>query len=457
MKIVLARPSYHTHLITPPLGLGYISAYLKKHGFNETKLLDGLNYALSNEKISDICQEYGCELLGISVLTDYYSEVCDLIGRCKKKGIITVIGGPHVTAVPKKSLEGSGADFAVVGEGEESMLDLANHLSSGTKAPIDIKGVYKLNNGNIKDREFIKDIDSLPLPDWEQMNPKSYEKAPHGGLIKNFPVAPIISSRGCPFACSFCASPFIWKQKIRFRSPKNVVDEIELLVQEFGVKEIHFEDDNLTLKKSHVEQICQEIIARNLKISWATPNGIRVETVTPELLSLMKKSGCYYLAFGIESGNQRILDNIHKKTNLEIIEYAVRESKKAGIITQGFFIFGLPGETEETINETIRFAKKIPLDRAQFLLLDLLPGSELFHKLGTSTNLSPSSYRSYQDVTWIPEGLCSKTLQNAPSKAFRSFFFRPRQMLTLLKFFKLSQLKFILQRISDFNIFKIKH
>ncbi len=453
MKILLTRPFYHSHLITPPLGIGYLSSYLKKEGFSQTDILDGLNLELSNSEIVSICEKEKYDIVGISIISDYREEAYDLSRQLKSKNIKVVLGGPHVSALPQASIEESEADFAVCGEGEKTLLELLQNLSSGKNAINQIPGLHRADSKETVQREFIEDLDSLPFPDWENMNPNKYKKAPHGGLIREFPVAPVTTSRGCPFICTFCASPNLWKRKIRFRSAKNVVDEIQYLTEKFNVKEIHFEDDNLTLKKSHIEDICNEIINRDLHINWATPNGIRVETVTPDLLKLMKRSGCYYLAFGIESGNQKILDNIKKKTKLETIEYAAREASKAGIVTQGFFIFGLPGETEETIDETIRFAKKIPLDRAQFLLLDILPGSELYETTDL-TQIGDKNYKSYQEVSWIPEGLDRMTLQEAPAKAFRSFFLRPKQIFSLLRFFKLSQLSFVLRRIKDFKILK---
>jgi radical SAM superfamily enzyme YgiQ (UPF0313 family) len=231
------------------------------------------------------------------------------------------------------------------------------------------------------------------------------------------------------------------------------VDEIEWLVRDFRVREAHFEDDNLTLRAEHAEAICREILRRRLRISWATPNGIRVDAVTPDLLRLMRKAGCYYVAFGIESASPKILENIHKRTDLGKIEQAVRWAKNAGMITQGFFIFGLPGETAETIDETIRFAKRLPLDRGQFLLLDLLPGSALWDDLHGKTAIDWTA-RSYQQVKWAPDTVDRETLRRAPGRAFRRFFFRPAQMLGLLRLLRPSQMPFVMQRIRDFGMLR---
>jgi len=449
MKIVLTRPNYYTHLITPPLGIGYLSSYLRQQGI-ETRIVDGLNLGLSADELVRQCAD--ADVVGISCLSDYYLETVQLAQALKAAGKTVVIGGPHATALPVETLAETHADFAVIGEGEVSLCELVRCLEK--KGATDgLEGVLARDGSTFVRRNLIEDLDLLPFPDWRQMDPRTYRKAPHGGLIKRFPVAPITSTRGCPYACKFCASPTLWNRQIRFRSPQNVVDEIEMLVRDFGVREIHFEDDNLTLKASHAEAICKLLIERRLDICWAAPNGIRVDAVTPELLGLMKQSGCYYLAFGIESGNQAILDGVGKKTSLSAIEAAVRLAHDAGILTQGFFIFGLPGETEATVEETVQFAKRIPLDRAQFLLLDVLPGSELWDEL--RGQFEPNwALRSYQEVKWTPPTISREVLAAAPSRAFRRFFLRPRPLLGLLRYVRLSQLRFILQRVADFRVFR---
>lgn len=448
MKVALTRPNYHSHLITPQLGLGYISSYIRERGF-KSSIIDGLNLGLTNGEIVQRCAD--ADLVGINCLSDYYPKVVELAGLLKARGKRVVIGGPHASVLPRETLMGTGADFVVVGEGEETMHELCLALRSNSQCK-DIPGVLSRDSHHVVKRPYIKDLDALPFPDWAQMPPKTYKKAPHGGFVKKFPVAPITSTRGCPYECTFCASPEIWGRRIRYRSPKNVVDEIEYLVKGFGVREIHFEDDNLTLKRDHVAGICELILDRGLKISWATPNGIRVDTITPELLKLMKRSGCYFIAFGIESGNESILKKIKKETDLATITHAVHQAHNAGLMTQGFFIFGLPGETEATVQKTIDYAKTIPLDKAQFLLLDVLPGSRIWEGLKGQSLNADSSKRSYQEVTWVPEGIGRDILECAPSKAFRSFFLRPRQVLNALKFIKPAQFPFVIRRMADFGI-----
>lgn len=447
-KISLIRPNYYSHLITPPLGLGYLSSYLKSKGYN-TKIIDGLNLSLSNDGIVRFSED--ADLVCITCLSDFFSQVIDLSLRLKNRNKIVVIGGAHATALPEFTLKQTQADFVVVGEGEKTLFELVQAIEKH-KSTDGIRGVLSSNNGKIRKREFLEDLNQLPFPDWSEINPQIYKKAPHGGLVRFFPVAPIITTRGCPYECTFCASPKLWDRNIRYRNPENVVEEIEFLKKDFGIREIHFEDDNFTLNRKHITEICELLIKKEIKISWACPNGVRVDQLDKDLLLLMKRSGCYFLAFGIESANQEILDNVRKKTKIFDIENVVKMADKLKIVTQGFFIFGLPGETKETISQTIRFAKRIPLDKAQFLLLDILPGSQLWNELKETLDLNWNR-RSYQEVTWIPDGLKKKDLEKAQSRAFRTFFLRPRPLLFFLRYFKISQLPFIFRRIKDFGVF----
>ena len=450
MDVVLTRPNYNTHIISPPIGMGYVSSYLKKHGHG-TKIVDGVNLGLSNDEIVKQCEEYNAKLVGIYILSAYFLNAVDLIRKLQARGFKVVLGGAHPTFMPKFTIEKSGADFIITEEAEKAMLDLVNALERDEPLD-DIPGLYT------KDCEFVPrttttNLDEFPFPDWEQIDPRNYKKAPHGGFIRHFPYAPISATRGCPYRCTFCASPKFSRRTIRFRSPENVVDEIEYLVKNFGIKEIHFEDDNLTLWRDFAMKICNLIIERGLKISWACPNGVRADKVDLELLKLMKKSGCYYVAFGIESGNQEILDNVKKDLRLEDVERAAWLAYKAGIMTQGFFIFGLPGETEETIEKTIRFAKSIPLTRAQFLILDVMPGTELWDTLSFEEKVDWGK-NSYHEITWTPPTVDPEVLANSAPRAFKEFYMRPRQLFSILRYVRPQQIPFLMKRLKDIGVLK---
>jgi len=371
----------------------------------------------------------------------------------KKHDKICIMGGVHATFMPYKTLNDSDADFIICGESEIALSKLAKNKFINNN----IRGVYSKENLKkstiaIK-AEAIENLDDLPFPDWKQINPNTYPRAPHGAIVKNFPIGVIMTSRGCPYECTFCASPKFYDKKVRFRSPENVVEEIKYLVNEFRIKEVHFEDDNLTLKRNHVVEICNLIIKNKLKISWACPNGIRADKVDEELIKLMAKSGCYYFSYGIESANPQILKNIKKRETIDVIKKAIDIANRNNIICQGFFVFGLPGETKKTIDESIKFAKTTKLARASFLILDVLPGSELWDTL--DGKFIPNwDKESYREPEWIPEGLTKKDLLEAQSRAFKQFYFRPSIIFRFLKFMDLKQAKFILKRIKDWRLLK---
>ncbi len=452
MKVVITRPKYNTHIVSPPLGMGYLSSYLKKYG-HEVKIIDGLNLDLDNDEIVRRSIEYGAKLVGIYCLSAFFLDAKDLANKLKKQGVHTVVGGAQATFLPEFTMEKTGAEFVVAGEAETTILDLVNALDKGESTE-NIPGLYTKDTKMVILREQTKNLDDIPFPDWEQIDPRKYKKAPHGGFIKHFPYAPITATRGCPYKCTFCASPKFSQGKIRRRSAKNVVDEIEYLVKNFGIKEIHFEDDNLTLHRPNIVDICNLILERKLKVSFACPNGVRADRVDEELLRLMKKTGFYYLAFGIESGNQQILDNVKKDTTIEKIRTAIELTNKVGIMSQGFFIFGLPGETDETIEQTIKFAKSLPLTRAQFLNLDVMPGTELWDTLGFEKSVDWKK-NSYHEVTWIPPTVSEEALKKAPARAFKEFYLRPKQLFSMVRYIRVSQVFFLAKRLKDCGIFNI--
>lgn len=453
MKIVLVRPNYKSHIITPPLGIGYLASSLKKHGV-QVKIIDGLKENLTFEDLLKKIIAQKPDAVGITCLTAFYEEVILLSKTLKERKYKVILGGVHPTFLPFDTLKDSNADYVVCGEGEIALVKLAKNNFKNRN----IQGVYSLKDLEkgklLLKAKAIENLNDLPYPDWKQLDPRTYPKAPHGAVVKNFPIGVIMTTRGCPYQCTFCASRKFYDIKIRYRSPENVIKEIKYLVKNFGVKEIHFEDDNLTLKRDHVERICNLIIKNKLKISWSCPNGIRADKVDEDLIRLMKKSGCYFFAFGIESASPKILKNIKKLESIDTIRKSIEIAHKVGIECQGFFIFGLPGETKKTIEESIQFAKNSKLTRAHFMILDIIPGSELWYQL--DGQFVPNWRKdSYREPEWLPKGLTKKDLMDAQTRAIRLFYFRPSSFIRLAKSIRLQQAKFIVKRITDYRLFKI--
>jgi radical SAM superfamily enzyme YgiQ (UPF0313 family) len=454
--IALIRVNYDSHIIAPQLGLAYLSSFLKSGGYKPL-LIDGLKNKLSNRRILEILRHENIPLAGITCLSAYYNEVVLLSRLLKNNGIKTIIGGVHPTFMPYQTLVETRADYAVCGEGEIPLLELLKNGGSNMRADgRGIRGVYSLaelrdENALFEKGAAVENPDDIPYPDWEQTDPRTFPPAPHGALAKYFPIATVFSTRGCPYSCKFCASPNFYNKTVRFRSPENVIGEIKLLSEKYGVREIQFEDDNLTLNREHVENICGLILKNNIKLAFSCPNGIRADKIDGALAKLMKRAGFYYCALGIESANEAILRNIGKKETLDTIQNAVSLLNKNGIVSQGFFIFGLPGETKETIAETTNFALRSGLQRAQFLILDVLPGCELWHDL-KGRFVSNFSKKSYKEPEWIPSGLTREDLLRAQSNAFRRFFFRPKTFLNAVSYLKPRQIGYIVKRLFDYRI-----
>ncbi len=453
MKVVLVRPSYHSYFITPPIGLGYLASYLKKNKIT-AKIIDGLRDNNDNRALLERILKEKPDAVGITCLTAFYNEAVGLSQMLKRsnKEIRVIFGGVHPTALPAETLKDSNADFVICGEGETALLKLIEKgfVSDG------IPGVYSQTNieqgKNFGEKaEIIDNLDDIPFPDWEQINPGTYPLAPHGVIVRNSPIGVVTTTRGCPYQCTFCASPGFYDRKIRYRTPENVLEEIKYLVNRFGVKEIHFEDDNLTLERTHAKKICNLILKEKIKISWACPNGIRADKTDEELLRLMKKSGCYYLSYGIESASNRILENVKKHETIETIEKSIELANKAGILTSGFIILGLPGETKETLSKTIGFLKKTKLFRVTVVMLAVLPGTELWNKLKGKLVPGFSAKNTFAKPQWIPEGLKEEELIKAQKHALNRFYANPARILKLIVNTKPQQIKYFFRVFRYFN------
>lgn len=445
MKIIFVVPPSNIVTVVPPIGVGYIASLSRQKG-HDVSIIDARSEPLSVEQAAERISVEKPDLLGVSVLTANYLAARSIVRRVKERIPRTkiVLGGPHASALPQEVLGDTAADFVIRGEGEHALLRLADILQKGNGDLSSVDNLcYRKNGGIILNPhiERIEELDSLPFPAWDLIPPRRYPPAPHLFLFKNYPIAPVITSRGCPFSCHFCASGQLMGHKLRVRSAANVANEIELLVKKYGVREIHFEDDNFTLLRDHAVRVCEEIIRRGIKISWQNANGVRADALDDELLGLMKRSGCYRLLFGIESGVQELLSRIEKGLDLRSIASRIRMVKKAGIEVSGAFIFGLPGETEGTLRRTIEFINTLDLDLLGISLLVPLPGSRIFDERRKALGYGGMDWNAFNyftasDSKWLP----GVSLRKFQKLALRRFYFRPRTMAYIAKRLKLRQL-----------------
>lgn len=403
------------------------------------KLIDGAAKNLSIESTQAEVDLFKPDMIVIQTTTPSIYSDLDYAKMCKetlRNDCMTVAIGPHVSAEPEDTLVKSDGFLDVVIRGEYDYT--LRELVSGS--PFNqIKGISYKENGQIihnPNRELLENLDELPFPAWHHINPRDY---PDAGKL--YPFITLISGRGCSGRCNFCLFPQVmYGHHFRGRSPQSVVDEIEYDLKLFPfLKEIMFEDDALTLRKQlpRLQQICEEILFRNIRISWSANS--RADLTELEILRLMKKSGCRMLVVGFEFGNQQILNNVKKGCTIDQMRKFVELTRKVGIRVHGCFMIGGPEETHVTARQTIDFAKSLPIDTAQFSGLCAYPGTEFYQWAKEKDYLVPKDWPN-----WVDENKEQRAIINFPDlsvdqinqlvdKGLREFYLRPRQMFRMLK------------------------
>ncbi len=430
MKILLINPPGKTSFIAPPLGLISLAASLRDSS-HHPKILDYLIEDFNQDSLFKNVQEF--DLIGITSVSPHINNALGLARLIKKEfpNKIIVLGGAHASLLPKETIENNPSiNFLIRGEGEIRIIQLIEYIQGKRKLE-ELDGIAFKKDGkiiNIEPKEFIQNLDNLPMPAYDLIPFEKYSLY----LQSQFqPAITMLTSRGCPFNCIYCSKP-VFGSSIRTRSPESVLKEIIFLKENYNIKEIIFYDDSFTLKKEKITKLCQLIIKNNIKINWKCET--RVNLVDQELLNLMKKAGCYMICYGIESGNQKILNILKKGITLEQIEKAVNITKKAKIKILGYFMIGIPEETEKNIKETIKFAKKLNPDYAQFSIATAYPGTELYQiaeKQGKITKDFSSGFYALTKQKKIIS-LCNikpKILQKYLKGAYYSFYFRPSYII----------------------------
>jgi magnesium-protoporphyrin IX monomethyl ester (oxidative) cyclase len=488
MKVLLIRPpavEYRREpglILSEPLGLLYLAGYIRQHKNNAVvSLIDGFagtsNFkhgdfygrGLSYQEFKNRIIDFAPDILGINCTFTQYAKGAHDLARIAKEispEIIVIFGGSHASAFYREVLNDPNVDLVVKGEGEETFLEIVERWEK--KESLEgIAGTVTRSDQGIKmnpPRPFIKDLDFLPLPSRDLLEISKYSDSEYAvQKSMRYPRFSMITSRGCPFRCVFCSIHSVWCHTYRSRSPKNVVDEIELLCNSYGAREIIFYDDNITLDKERMSAICDEIIKRKIDIKWSPTGGVAIWTLDKETLLKMKRSGCYKIAFGLESGSQDTLKFIHK----DFLDFAqakelIRYCNKIGLWTISSFIIGFPYETRQDIEETLTFALDSDLDMASFYAATPYPGSELYDickKDGLLPELSLDS--SLEWMGEIGEATCdtrylTKKEINFLFSDLKKRFFRKRMIsflnpLRLLrKLGGLDEIKYFLRMIKNY-------
>jgi len=403
---------------TPPLGLLYLE---EEHS---VEVIDFSYEEFDTDKLKS--KLYSVDAVGISVLT-YNVKTSAIISKIVKSSfseIPIIIGGPHCLIEPERSIKDVGADICVVGEGEIAIKRVARSLEEGVH-PAGIPGVYYKHNGKIVNggpMEAIEDLDSLPFPSRHLV-----EKYDYGHMIGvHLPkgrFTSIMTSRGCPFNCRFCLSRKYPIKRYRTRSPENVIEEIKKISEKYDSMLIA--DDNFLADKNRVKKIMDMIKEEKIDMEiWI--EGARVDSSDKELFKKMKESGVKAIEFGIETGNQDVLDCYNKQITLPEIRKAVQASRETGFITLGNFIFGAQIETRQHFENTIKFAKSLPLDIAFFYVLEYIKGCDLWEEAVKNGDISPDEPRMQSDSLKGLGNFTKEELEWWKVKAIKAFYLNPK-------------------------------
>jgi len=433
MKVLLINPAWikrkqnawnNIASVMPPLGLAWLAAVLEQQG-HEAVILDAHAERVGFDQLPQRLGELGTfDLVGITATTPLINNALEIARMVK---IIlpqtrVVLGGVHPTVLPAEVLAEKAVDVVVRGEGENTIVDLA-----AEKTLDEIEGISFRIGHDVRhnpDRDLIADLDSLPMPAYHLLPMDKYY--PAAGAAKRLPASSMLATRGCPGRCTFCYRLF--GQKLRVRSGTKVAHEIKFLQDRYGIREICFYDDTFTISKKEVRSFCHALSDLNMNLTWSCFS--RVDTVDEDMLTMMKHAGCHQIMYGIESANAAILENIGKRADLNKAEHAVQITKKVGIDVRGAFMLGNPGETLETMKETLALAVRLNPEVAIFNITTPFPGTQMHAWADENGYLTTRNWDDYdlsKPVMNLPT-VSAGQVQEFYRRVYRRFFLRPRYL-----------------------------
>ena len=435
MKITLVNPPYppsvHSHPPFIPLGLAYLGAIAEKAGHEVTVIdcqAEKLTYAAFRGRISQIPSE----IIGVTATTLLYKSAMQLINIAREvhPDAVTMLGGSHGTFWDENALnEYPSLDIVVRREGETTFIELLEKLQ--TKRSFDkVLGItFRNKEGKISrnpDRPFIEDLDELPFPAHHLLPLDSLKRM---GKI----LFPLITSRGCVFWCDFCSTVRMFGRGYRMRSPKNVVDEMEMIHKKYGISQVTFYDDAFTVNRERVVKICEELHQRKLDMMWDC--GTRVDMVDRELLKTMHDGGCIAVWLGVESGSEAILGAMNKRIKLDQTRLAYKTAHEVGLMTIANVVLGFPGETEQTARKTINFVKELNPDDVGFYVATPYPGTPMYEQVIKNGWLRVTDFNKYDTAnpTFETPSLSIKKLAEIRYKAYQEFYLRPGYVIKMMR------------------------
>jgi len=414
-----------------PLSLAIIAAILRNNGFT-VQLKDCSNDGISFEKLKSIIRDFKPSLIVANTATPSITSDLKIANLAKEidKNIKTVFFGIHVTVLNETVFKkNSAVELIANGEPEYTIRDLA--LALRDKHSINnVKGLSFRENNQIihnEKRPFIDNLDELPYPAWDLVNINGYRLP-----ITGRPFLLLLTGRGCSYRCKICAAGAFYGKKSRLRSPKRIVDEIKYVRDRFGINDFFFWSEDAISDREHIHKISQSIINEAPGIRWVCSG--RVDIVDEELLGVMKKSGCWMIGYGVESGSQKVLDLMRKNITIKDIERAVTLTKQAGIEITGHVIVGYPGETKNDVLDTIKLIKRLDMEYIQVYCCVPYPGSPLYNELRNKDLLKHCDWSMYSQTQSVinTEYLSPQEVMALRSKIIKSFYFNPRRMIKML-------------------------
>jgi len=401
----------------------YVVTYLRREGFDASILDCTFN---SFEDTVHTVRHLKADYVGFFNMVTLTKRTLKLAAIAKERGLTTILGGPDPSLDPVKYLGTGLFDYVVVGEGEVTAAELVGRLEAGRGAE-GVRGVAHLDRGGRivwnGSRGVIKDLDSLPIPDRSLIDHERYRETwrhDHGFMLTS-----VITSRGCPWGCHFCSNPVApFGRRYTYRSPENVVDELEVLVRKFGYDYVWFADDVFTVLKPRTLEICRLILERGIDLRWSCLT--RADRVDSQVLNAMKRAGCVKIFYGVESGSQKILDAMNRGMKISQIRDAVAATKAAGIMVHAFMQMGFPGETYRTMTRTIGFLEELDPDEFSFTIAYPLPGTELFSKVKKYVKFEDEWDEPKENKLMFRSDLSEQAIRFAIWKATYGFLIRRR-------------------------------
>lgn len=446
-RIVLITPPYdriapgyefvkHVTNQSPSLGLLHLAAEVREHDY-EPSIIESDVFGLTSDQVADQVIAEAPPYVGITLFTVGVWGAAQIARKIKEAlpGTLIIVGGPHISSMARETMQRFREfDVAVMGEGEEPLVRLLDTLEDGGKLET-VPSVVYMEGDEVRCTPTLpknKALDHLPMPAWDLLPgfPKAYPPAIYD--FPHHPVATLAASRGCPFHCKFCDTS-TFGAEVRAYSPERIYDILHHLQETYGVRHVMFVDDLFLASRRRTEKLCELIIANGMKITWSC--AARVDTVKPDLLALMKKAGCWEISFGLESGSNEQLQRMDKLAEVEKSESAIGWSAAAGIRAKGLFMLGYPGETEETIQATKDFIRRVPMTIMNLTKFTPYPGSPVYREL-YGTNIRDDHWKKMNGMNflWAPEGMTVEQLDRHYQKVLMNFYRRPSMSWYYIKF-----------------------